>query len=158
LANDILAFLEWRPVQARSGNAWYRTRRFLRRYWVPVTAALLLLLGLSFGLYEVNRERAIAQRRFQPVRQLANKVIALDKVIGGLPGATKARNEIVAMSREYLEGLAVEGHADPNLALEIATAYLSLSKVQLGSSFSLGLYAEADESLIKAESFVDTVL
>jgi tetratricopeptide (TPR) repeat protein len=158
LANDIRAFLEWRPVYARSGDAWYRCRKFLRRFRVPVAAILLLLVGLSLGLYEVNRERAIAQRRFQQVRQLANKVIALDNVIAGLPGATKARNEIVAMSKEYLEGLAVEGHADPNLALEIATAYLSLSKVQMGSSLSLGLYAEAEESLIKAESFVDAVL
>src|SRR5262245_48779171 len=152
LANDIRAFLEWRPVQARSGDAWYRCRKFLRHFRVPLAAILLLLVGLSLGLYEVNRERAIAQRRFQQVRQLANKVIALDRVIAGLPGATKARNEIVAMSKEYLEGLTVEGHADPNLALEIATAYVSLYNVQAGAALSLGQFAEADESLIRAES------
>src|SRR6185369_10031077 len=32
LADDLRAFLEWRPVRARSGNAWYRTRKFARRY------------------------------------------------------------------------------------------------------------------------------
>ena len=35
-ANDVRAALDWRPVQARSGDVWYRARRFLRRYWVPV--------------------------------------------------------------------------------------------------------------------------
>src|SRR6266446_1475928 len=42
-ANDIRAFQDWRPVQARSGDAWYRARKFLRRYRVPVAAVLLLL-------------------------------------------------------------------------------------------------------------------
>src|SRR5207249_656488 len=95
-ANDIRAFLDWRPVQARSGDAWYRTRKFLRRYWIPVTATLVLLMGLSLGLYAVNRERALAQRRFEQVRQLANKTLALDEGIRGLAGSTKARQELVA--------------------------------------------------------------
>src|SRR5205823_13271871 len=34
-AEDLEAFLESRPVRARSGNAWYRTRKFLRLYWAP---------------------------------------------------------------------------------------------------------------------------
>src|SRR5437016_7910936 len=50
LANDIRAFLDSRPVQARSANAWYRTRKFLRRYWVPATAAALVVASLSVGL------------------------------------------------------------------------------------------------------------
>ena len=37
-AADIRAALDWRPVQARSGDRWYRARRFLRRYWLPLAA------------------------------------------------------------------------------------------------------------------------
>jgi serine/threonine-protein kinase len=74
-ANDICAFLESRPVQARSGNAWYRTRKFLSRRWVPVTASALVIASLSVGLYVANRESTIAQHRFSDVRQLANKLI-----------------------------------------------------------------------------------
>jgi hypothetical protein len=62
LANDLRAFLEWKPVQARSGDTWYRARQFVRRYRVPVLATALLIAGLSVGLYAVNRERRIAQR------------------------------------------------------------------------------------------------
>jgi len=157
--NDISAFLDHRPLQARSGDVWHHARKFLRRYWMPVTAAIVLVVGLSIGLYEVNRQRAIAQRRFQQVRQLANKVLGLDRVIAGLPGSTKARNEIVAMSQEYLERLGTEARADPDLALEIGTAYVSLARAQGGpSTLNLGQYTQAEESLIKAESFIDGVL
>src|SRR5262249_2007121 len=32
-ADDVRAILEFRPVAARSGERWYRTRKFLRRHW-----------------------------------------------------------------------------------------------------------------------------
>src|SRR5262252_7886584 len=34
-AEDLQAYLESRTVKARSGNAWYRTRKFVRRYRAP---------------------------------------------------------------------------------------------------------------------------
>ena len=71
LANDLRAFLEWKPVQARSGDTWYRARKFVRRYRVPVLVTVLLIAGLSVGLYAVNRERKIAQRRFDRVTRVA---------------------------------------------------------------------------------------
>jgi tetratricopeptide (TPR) repeat protein len=54
-ASDVRAFLEWRPVQARTGDAWYRTRKFLRRYRMSVTAAVLVIASLSAGLYAYMR-------------------------------------------------------------------------------------------------------
>jgi tetratricopeptide (TPR) repeat protein/predicted Ser/Thr protein kinase len=158
-ANDVRAFLDWRPVQARSGDVWYRTRRFLRRYWLPVTAATVTLASLSLGLYAANRARAIAQRRFLQVRQLANKVLALDGTIRVLPGSTKARHEIVAISKEYLEALGADAHADKDLALEIGAAYAHLARVQgVPTSANLGQYAQAEESLRKADALLEPVL
>jgi len=49
-----------------------------------------------------NRERKIAERRFAEVRQLANKFIALDNEIRGLPGSTQVRMRMVADSLQYL--------------------------------------------------------
>src|SRR5207249_3493710 len=63
-ANDIRALLDSRPVDARSGNRLYRARKFVRRYRVPVAAALLVIVSLSTGLYAANRQRVIAERRF----------------------------------------------------------------------------------------------
>jgi predicted Ser/Thr protein kinase len=158
-ANDIRAFLTSRPVQARSGDTWYRCRKFLRRYWVPVMAASITIAGLSVGLYVANHQRAIAQRRFLQVRQLSNKVLALDDVLKGLSGSTKARYDVVNMSKEYLEGLATEASTDPDLALEIASAYVKVARAQgVPTTPNLGQYAQADESLRKAGGLVDRVL
>jgi tetratricopeptide (TPR) repeat protein/predicted Ser/Thr protein kinase len=158
-ADDLRAFLEWRPVRARSGNAWYRTRKFVRRYRLPVAAATLVVASLSAGLYVANRQRAIAQRRFQQVRQLANKVLALDRAIEALPGSTKAREEIMAMSEEYLEGLGADVRTDQNLALEMADAYLILARAQgVPYTTNLGQYAKAEVSLGKADVLLDSIL
>ena len=159
LADDLRAFLEWRPVRARSGNVWYRTRKFVRRYRLPVTAAALMLAGLSIGLFAANRERAIAQRRFDQVRQIANKALALDTEIKNLPGATKAREEIVGMSEQYLAGLGAEARGDPKLAYEVAAGYIQLAVIQgVPTGPTLGRTAEAEASLNKANALLQSIL
>src|SRR5262249_47365690 len=115
-ANDIQALLDWRPVEARSGDVWYRTRRFLRRYWVPVAAAAVAIMSLSVGLYVANRQRVVAQRRFLEVRQLANKLFDIDAAVRQSPGTMGARQLIVNTSLDYLRRLAVEARSDPDLA------------------------------------------
>ena len=88
-AADIRAALAWRPVQARSGDRWYRGRRFLRRYWLPLAASAAVVASLSTGLYIANRERLIAERRFIAVRQLANKLFEIDTQVAQLPAAPR---------------------------------------------------------------------
>jgi serine/threonine protein kinase len=158
-ADDLRAFLDFRPVQARSGDTWYRIRRFLRRYWMPASAAAVTVAGLSLGLYAANRERVVAEQRFQQVRQLANRVLGLDAVVGALPGSTKARHEIVAMSKEYLESLTPKARGDRELALETGLAYVLLARTQGMPGFqNLGQYAQAEESLRRAEALIEPVL
>jgi tetratricopeptide (TPR) repeat protein len=158
-ANDIRAFLDWRPVQARAGDLWYQTRKLLRRHRATVSAAVLVVAGLSAGLYVANRERNVAERRFEQVRQLSNKVLTLDNAIKGLPGATKARNEIVTMSKDYLESLMADGLGRNDYAFELANAFFKVAEIQgVPSDSNLGQYAQADESLTKAGALVDQVL
>ena len=158
-AGDILAMLDSRPVEARSGNAWYRTRKFLRRYWVPVVAAALVIVSLSAGLYVANRERAIAQRRFVDVRQLANKLFDIDAQVRQLPASTKTRQFIVDTSLEYLRRLAADAGSDPELSLEIGNAYLRVARVQgVPTSPNLGQMDQAERGLRIAGGFIRSVL
>ena len=158
-ADDVRAFLDWLPVQARSGDTWYRTRKFLRRYWIPVGATAMVIAGLAAGLYLVNRERSLAERRFQQVRQLSNKVLALDTTLRALPGSTKARNEILSMSKEYLEGLMAEGKTGKDLMFEVADAFRAVAEAEGVPLFSnLGRPAQAEESLVKADNLIEQVL
>jgi tetratricopeptide (TPR) repeat protein len=57
LADDIDNFLQHRPVRARAGSMLYRTRRFVRRYWVPMGAATIAVAGLTGGLITADLER-----------------------------------------------------------------------------------------------------
>jgi len=97
-AEDLENFLESRPIRARKGDIWYRTRKFVRRRWLPVTAAALTVAGLSTGLALANYERTKAQRRFLEVRQLANKLFDIDVETRKVAGTTKVRQLIVYTS------------------------------------------------------------
>jgi len=158
-AEDLEAFLESRPVRARSGNAWYRTRKFLRRYWAPAAAAALVIASLSAGLYIANRERAIAQRRFSDVRQLANKLFDIDAQASPLPGSTRTRQLIVDTSLEYLRRLSADVRGDPGLALELGYAYMQVARVQgVSTGRNLGQVDEAAQNLRIAEGLIQSVL
>jgi len=159
LADDLRAFLEWRPVRARSGNRWYRMRKFARRYRWPVAAAAMVFASLSAGLYAANRERVTAERRFLQVRQVANRFIAYDGEVRGLPDTMAVRKRIVSTSLAYLAGLGAEGRGGRDLALEIGAAYLQVARIQgVPADSHLGQFAQAEESLAKADAFVETAL
>jgi hypothetical protein len=158
-ANDVRAFLESRPVQARSADAWYRARKFLRRSWVPVVAATLTIAGLSAGMWVANRQRAIAERRFNDVRQLSNKLFDIDQQVRGLTGGAKTRQFIVDTSLEYLRRLAADARGDPDLTLDVATAYMRVGRVQgVPISSNLGQMENAEQNLQIAERLIRSVL
>ena len=158
-AADVRAVLEMRPVQARGDDEWYRTRRYLRRYWLPVVAALLIAVSLSAGLWIVNRERRIAERRFNDVRQLANKLFEIDVQVAQLPGSSKTRQLIVDTALEYLRRVTADVRMDPDLALELGAAYMHVARVQgVNISANLGQTKQADQTAQAAEALIDTVL
>jgi tetratricopeptide (TPR) repeat protein/predicted Ser/Thr protein kinase len=157
LAEDLGAFLESRTVTARSGDAWYRTRKFLRRYWMPLAAAALVVVSLSVGLYVANRQRVIAERRFGQLHALSRRVLDLETGLGS--SDLKLRNKLDSLSIQYLEGLGNEALHDKALALDIGNAYLRIARNQGVPEWNQqGQYAEAEKSLSKANIFVDSVL
>jgi tetratricopeptide (TPR) repeat protein/predicted Ser/Thr protein kinase len=158
-ADDIRAFLESRPVKARSGDAWYRTRKLFQRYWLPIASAALVIACLSAGIWIVNRERRIATRRFDEVRQLSSKLFDIDLVIRELPGATKARQAMVDTSLDYLRRLRSETHGDPDLMLDLGNAYMRVARVQgVPIGPNLGQMENAEQNLRIAEDFIRSVL
>ncbi len=159
LADDLRAILESRPVKVRSGDVWYRTRKFGRRHWLPVSAVTAAIVALSIGLYTARREESIAEQRFAELRQLSNRVLALDNELRGLPGATNARERLVSASIAYLDGLKQLGRKDPDLTLEAANGYRLAAEVQgVPVSPSLAHYQDAEASLAKAAGLVQSVV
>jgi len=130
-SEDLENYLGSRPIRARKGDAWYRTRKFLRRHWLPVAATTLAAGGLSAGVLVANHQRAIAQRRFGEVRQLANVFLfEFERSIRDVPGTLDARNLVASTGQRYLKELAAESRYDPTLVREIAAAYERLADIQ----------------------------
>lgn len=159
LMGDVRAVLESRPVEARAGSAWYRSRKFTRRHWLPMTAAAAVTVSLGIGLFVANRERLTAEHRFSQLRQLSNRLLKFDDQVRQLPGATKVRQEIVSVSTDYLDGLSREVRNDPNLKLEVANGYMLTAQVQgVPISPNLGQFEAAKVSLAKAAAQAESVL
>jgi serine/threonine protein kinase/tetratricopeptide (TPR) repeat protein len=158
-SDDLESYLDSCPIHARKGNRWYRTRKFLRRHWLPVTAVALIIGSLTTGLALANHERAIAEQRFNDVRQLANKLFDIEKQVAPLPGGTQARLFIVNTALEYLQRVTADVHMEPALALEVGTAYMQVARVQgVPISSNLGDALQADRSLQRAEALLHSVL
>ncbi|MGI9105830.1 MAG: hypothetical protein ACR2G4_06240 [Pyrinomonadaceae bacterium] len=100
-----------------------------------------------------RRERAIAERRFNDVRQLANSLLfKYHNAIEKLPGSTDVRRMLITDALRYLDALAREASGDPSLQRELATAYLKVGDIQ-GKPFAanLGDTAGALESYRRAQ-------
>jgi tetratricopeptide (TPR) repeat protein len=131
LGADIERYLAGEAVLAVPDSAGYRMRKFARRNWIPVTAALAaalaLMAGAGIALWQAHR----AEQRFIEVRQLSNRFLFdFEGAIHNLAGATKARELVVKTAQEYLARLAGEARGDPELIREVAEAYGKLGNVQ----------------------------
>ena len=158
-AEDLENFLQSRPLRARKGNAYHRARKFVKRHWLPVAAVALSLSGLTSGLAIANYQRAIGQRRLVAVRQLSNRLFDIDTEVSKLAGSTKTRQLIVDASLDYLQRLSAEADEDPELALDLADAYMRIARAQgVPLSQNLGQADKAEQSLKTAERFLQLAL
>ena len=158
-ADDLRAYLDSRPIRARQGDWAYQLQKMVRRYWLPVSAAAAVIAGLSAGLYTVNRERALAERRFTDVRQLANRLFDIDDKVSQLANAASTRQLIVDTSLEHLARLGADGPVSSELALDLGTAYLRVARVQgIPLSANLGQKKNAAGNLTTADNLVQRVL
>jgi tetratricopeptide (TPR) repeat protein/predicted Ser/Thr protein kinase len=151
-AEDLQAYLESRTVKARSGNAWYHTRKFVRRNRVLLGAAAIVIASLVTGLCVANRQRAVAQRRFEDVRRLAHIfVFDLNDEVARIEGSTKARELMVRTGLQYLDNLAGNSGEDLELQRELAAAYMKIGDAQgFPTRPSLGRVDDAVVSYRKA--------
>jgi tetratricopeptide (TPR) repeat protein len=107
----------------------------------------------------VNRERVIAERRFNEVRQLSNKLFDIEKEVRRLSGGTKARQMIVETSLQYLARLASDAGGDPSIALDLATAYMRVGRVQgVPITSNLGQSDKAEQNHRIAERLIHSIV
>jgi tetratricopeptide (TPR) repeat protein/tRNA A-37 threonylcarbamoyl transferase component Bud32 len=158
-SEDIHRHLEGLPVLASPDSFGYRAGKFVRRHKLGVAASALvaasLVVGFGIVLWQAgvaHRERALADRRFEQVRKVANSFLFdVHDAVAKLPGSTPARALLIKKALEYLDSLSREAGGDRGLKAELAEAYSRVAAIQ--SSLvraNLGEGARAGQSYRKA--------
>lgn len=159
LAEDLRNHLEHRPVRAREGGTAYRTAKFIRRHVLGFGATVAIAAALAAGVIvtvQGSRVAASEERRaregFRDVRRLANFLLFdfYDQV-KQLQGSTDVQRRLVTQALSYLDGLAKDAAADPDIQLDLVEAYTKMGNV-LGNPYeeNLGDAPKALASLEKA--------
>ena len=150
-AEDLRRFQIGLPVTARKDTFSYRTAKFIQRKRYAVAFGLLFVLTLIGGLLatlwqarEARRERAVAERRFDNLRNISGSFITeIHTAIQNLPGSLPARQMLLRHAVEQLDALAAESGNNPALQEQLAEAYFN--SAQLPDM----LLAEKDSTLKK---------
>jgi serine/threonine protein kinase len=137
-ANDIQRHLDGLPVIARPDTFSYRLEKFVSRnrgYVMTGTLLFLTLIGgiaaTSWQAYRAEKQRKLAEERFNQVRELANNIVFkyYDEA-EKLPNSTPIREMFVKDSLGYFNSLAQDENADDSLKMELAKTFLRIGKAQ----------------------------
>ncbi|KFN44958.1 serine/threonine-protein kinase [Arenimonas oryziterrae] len=164
LAEDLRRYQAHEPVLARRGSVGYRTARWLRRHWLAVGAAAAVMLALGGGLLsthwqaqEAEKQRALAQRRFDLSRGLVKDVLFdFQDRLANVPGTIDARRQLVDRTKTYLQQLASDAQDDPDLLADLAIVERRLGDISgnplqpnIGDTVSARLHFQRAEDLIR---------
>jgi tetratricopeptide (TPR) repeat protein len=129
-ADDLVRWLEHRPVLARAGGWGYRGGKLLRRHWLPAAASALAVLGLAGGLAvaldQAGRARAEAERARRANAFLTDMIARADPYLHGRPPllVDALDRAVEDIPRQLAGQTALEG----DIRQALGQAYLSLER------------------------------
>lgn len=151
LAEDVMCYLDQRPVAARRGNLRYRATRFLQRHALStslaVIALLSLLAGLGSALWQAEEAR---QQRDRASTQAARAEQLSTFLVGIFNNANPFERGGAELSAKELLDVAVERIRSDRSGDPLTR--LALMRAMASSYFGLGL---PNESLLLAREIVD---
>ena len=151
LIEELDRYTQGRTVPSFSTSRKYRVSKFVRRQRLLVGAIAAVIVALAGGLagtswsyYRAEEARSRAEKRFGEVRDLANFMLYdLYEELEPVTGNTRALVRIADRASGYLDTLAHERNADPDLKLETANGLKRLSDV-LGNPIDRNLGRRED--------------
>jgi tRNA A-37 threonylcarbamoyl transferase component Bud32/tetratricopeptide (TPR) repeat protein len=151
-AEDLRRYLEHRPILARAPSARYLARKFVRRNWIAVAAASVVLLALVaatvVSLRAAERAtRALAEANARSAELVAVNGFVEQMLVSADPEAGGSQDRPL---REVLDGaeLALAGLREPRAAGQVA---MLLARTWGG----LGDSARAEKLLDRAQPWVE---
>ena len=152
LAEDLRRYRANQPVSARPSGPAYRASKYVARHWRGLTVAAVAAVIVAGAVANALVQGRRAERHFKEVRQLANSFLfEFHDAIAKLPGATPARELVLARAVQYLDVLSREASNDVDLKRELAQSYQRVAAAQgLVYEANLGKETEAQANYEKA--------
>jgi len=157
---DLLRFLEHRPVLARKSTSLYRLSKFVQRHKTSsamACATVVVLVG-SILLHQWQSHRA--DRKVNQVATLADSAITdLTEKLQVSSASIETQASVFTSALQYLNQLKQSAGNDPRLLLELSKAYTRLGDLE-GSPFVANLgdlgtaatsYRQALQSAVEAQ-------
>ena len=177
LIDDIQNHLSGFPVLAVSDSSWYKSRKFIQRHWLSLSAAAAFVLMVSSLTFyytlqlTTERDRAIqaenianaakaaAQRESQTanrVSEFLTRMFAVNDPNAGIGGKQMTARELLDVgSNSITESLNEEPETKAHLLQTIGLAYFNLGEQSLGIEHlrqSLAIHRSHSEKTVVAES------
>jgi len=136
LGEDLRRWLEHEPIAARAPSLAYRLRRFIRRNRPLVASVLAISVALisasiisSVMALRAERDRAVAERRYEQVRGIARAMMFdVHDAVEQLPGSLEARRLILEQAIEYLNTMDNDVGNDAALEKDLAAGYIRVGE------------------------------
>lgn len=170
LSDDLKQWRQHRPVSAVNGGAVYRTRRWLRRNWLPACWAGVAAVGLSGGaglaLWQAEQARQAAD---EAQRQTQRVLEEQENTRRALARSEATRDFLAELFRATVPDRPREEMPDTESLLAEATEQLRLNEAQdpalradmmatIGYLYLVrGRWTEARELLVQADQLVAPV-
>jgi non-specific serine/threonine protein kinase/serine/threonine-protein kinase len=164
-SDDLRRHLEGLPVTARPDTFSYRASKFVKRNRTAVVGSGLVaaalvagVVGTTWQAIKAERERSVAEERFNDVRAIANNVVfKYAEELQKISGTTKVQEMLITDAIEYLDKLSKDAAGNVELSRELAKAYLKIGDLQGGISGASGTGAigEGIDNIKKAVAILE---
>jgi serine/threonine protein kinase len=130
LEDDLVRWLEQKPISARAPSWVYRAKKFLSRHPIGTVLSLLSVCAIAAGLIGTIVQKNKAQARYEQVREIPTRVITkYYERIEDIAGTTAVRRDMVKDALVFLDDLAKDANFDARLAVDTAAGYRKMGEV-----------------------------
>jgi serine/threonine protein kinase len=139
LNEDLLRYLEGKPVLARKATPLYRLGKFVQRHRTAslLTCAMVVMIGASILLYFWQSRRA--ERRVNQIESLADSTISdMTEKLQDSSASVETQAALFQGAIQYLDQLRQSSRNDPRILLQLSKAYRRLGNLE-GSPFVANL-------------------
>ena len=139
LEEDLLRYLQGKPIAARNASPIYTLRKLVQRHKTVTFTSLAMIVLLSTSLLIYSSQSRKADRRVTEVRTLADSAISdMTDKLQHSSASTKTRAALFHSALTYLDELRRSTGNDPRLLIELSKAYVRVGDLE-GSPFVANL-------------------